>query len=130
MPATVAAWRADGTKRPIGMFGDASVGMTVEKLETLVRPNVAAIPILFNHGTFGWINGLHRLRVHNHCFGVASTPPKGEEIAGAFDMKAGRARTVKELDDALARSFAHDHAPCLVEVMVEPVADRVPPVHS
>lgn len=130
LPATVGAWRADPAKRPIGMFGDGSFGMTVGELETLVRLNVPAILILFNNGTFGWIKGLHRLRGHNQCFGVDFTPPKGKEIAEAFDMKAWRVRSAEELDEALAAAFAHDHAPCMVEVMVESLADRVPPVYS
>lgn len=130
LPATVGAWRADPAKRPIGMFGDGSFGMTVGELETLVRLNVPAILILFNNGTFGWIKGLHRLRGHNQCFGVDFTPPKGKEIAEAFDMKAWRVRSAEELDEALAAAFAHDHGPCMVEVMVESLADRVPPVYS
>jgi len=43
LPATVGAWYADKTRRPIGMFGDGSFGMSVGELETLVRLNVPAI---------------------------------------------------------------------------------------
>jgi acetolactate synthase-1/2/3 large subunit len=52
LPATVGAWRADPTRRPIGLFGDGSFGMTVGELETLVRLRVPAMLILFNNGVF------------------------------------------------------------------------------
>lgn len=130
LPATVGAWRADPTKRPIGLFGDGSFGMTVGELETLVRLNVPAILILFNNGTFGWIKGLHRLRGHNQCFGVDFLPPDGKAIAEAFGMKAWRAKTGPELDAALEAAFAHTTGPCFIDLQVESLADRVPPVYS
>lgn len=130
LPATVGAWRADPGKRPIGLFGDGSFGMTVGELETLVRLQVPAILILFNNGVFGWIKGLHRLKGHNQCFGVDFIPPNGQSIAEAFDLKAWTARSAEELDVALAAAFSHMTGPCLIDVHVESIADRVPPVYS
>ncbi|MEM8842935.1 MAG: thiamine pyrophosphate-binding protein [Pseudomonadota bacterium] len=130
LPATVGAWRADPTRRPIGLFGDGSFGMTVGELETLVRLQVPAILILFNNGVFGWIKGLHRLKGHNQCFGVDFTPPKGQAIAEAFDLKAWTATNPDQFDDALAEAFAWRKGPCFIDVHVESIADRVPPVYS
>lgn len=130
LPATVGAWRADSSKRPIGLFGDGSFGMAVGELETLVRLQVPAILILFNNGVFGWIKGLHRLQGHNKCFGVDFTPPNGQAIAEAFDLKAWTVRSVEDLDEALGAAFAYLDGPCLVDIHVESIADRVPPVYS
>lgn len=130
LPATVGAWRADPSKRPIGLFGDGSFGMTVGELETLVRLQVPAILILFNNGTFGWIKGLHRLKGHNQCFGVDFLAPRGQAIAEAYGLKAWTAKTGSELDAALAAAFTHDDGPCFIDVHVESIADRVPPVYS
>lgn len=130
LPATVGAWFADQSRRPIGMFGDGSFGMTVGEMETLVRLNVPAILLLFNNGTFGWIKGLHRLRGHNQCFSVDFTPPRGQAIAEAFDLKAWTATSAAELDAALAEAFAWTGGPCLIDIHVESIADRVPPVYS
>lgn len=130
LPATVGAWRADPSKRPIGLFGDGSFGMTVGELETLVRLQVPAILILFNNGTFGWIKGLHRLKGHNQCFGVDFMPPQGQAIAEAYGIKAWTAKTGAELDDVLAQAFAWKDGPCFIDVHVESIADRVPPVYS
>lgn len=104
--------------------------MTVGELETLVRLQVPAIMILFNNGTFGWIKGLHRLKGHNQCFGVDFMPPDGAAIAKAFGVQAWTAKTAEELNIALAAAFAHRSGPCLVDVHVESLADRVPPVYS
>ncbi|MTI42450.1 acetolactate synthase-1/2/3 large subunit [Roseibium hamelinense] len=130
LPATVGAWRADPTRRPIGLFGDGSFGMTVGELETLVRLQVPAILILFNNGVFGWIKGLHRLNGHNQCFGVDFTPPKGQAIAEAFGLKAWTATNSAQFDDALAEAFAWRKGPCFIDLHVESIADRVPPVYS
>lgn len=130
LPAVVGSWRADPSRRPIGMFGDGSFGMTVGELETVVRLGVPAILILFNNGHFGWIKGLHRLKGHNQCFGVDFTPPKGKAIAEAFDMKAWTAKSADELDAVLKEAFAYKKGPCFIDVHVESIADRVPPVYS
>lgn len=130
LPATVGAWRADPTKRPIGLFGDGSFGMTVGELETLVRLQVPAILILFNNGTFGWIKGLHRLKGHNQCFGVDFLAPQGQAIAEAYGLKAWTAKNGPDLDAALAEAFAWKKGPCFIDVHVESIADRVPPVYS
>ena len=130
LPAVVGSWRADPKRRPIGMFGDGSFGMSVGELETLVRLQVPAILMLFNNGHFGWIKGLHRLGGHNKTFGVDFTPPKGQAIAEAFDMKAWTAKSARELDDALSAAFSYKTGPCLIDIHVESIADRVPPVYS
>lgn len=130
LPATVGAWRADPSRRPIGMFGDGSFGMTVGELETLVRLQIPAILLLFNNGHFGWIKGLHRLKGHNQTFGVDFMPPKGAAIAEAFGLSGWTAKTADALDDTLRKAFAHKQGPCLIDVHVESIADRVPPVYS
>ncbi len=104
--------------------------MTVGELETLVRLQVPAILVLFNNGTFGWIKGLHRLKGHNQCFGVDFMPPQGQAIAEAYGLKAWTAKTGEELDGALAQAFAWKDGPCIIDVHVESIADRVPPVYS
>jgi acetolactate synthase-1/2/3 large subunit len=129
IPAVVGAWYADKTRRPIGMFGDGSFNMTVGELETLVRKKVPALMMLFNNGCFGWIKGLHRLKGHDDCFGVDFLPPRGQAIAEAFDIKAWTVTTPQELSRALEEAFAYD-GPCLLDIHVESLADRVPPVYS
>jgi len=129
IPAVVGAHYADPDRKPIGLFGDGSLGMSAGELETLVRLNIPAMLILFNNGCFGWIKGLHRLQGHNQCFGVDFLPPKGQAIGEAFGLKSWTIKTSDDLAAVLPDAFAHD-GPCLLDVHVESIADRVPPVYS
>lgn len=131
IPAVVGAWKAEPHKRPIGMFGDGSLGMTVGELETLARLNCPAILLHFNNACFGWIKGLHRLdgSGNNDCFSVDFNVTKGKELAEAFGIQAYRVTTVEELEVALDKAFALD-GPTFIDIIVESLADRVPPVFS
>jgi acetolactate synthase-1/2/3 large subunit len=129
LPATVGAWCADRTRRPIGIFGDGSFNMAVGELETLVRERVPAVLLMFNNGCFGWIKGLQRLRGHDQCFGVDFAAPRGQAIAEAFGLRAWTVETPEQLTAALDAAFAQD-GPCLLDIHVESLADRVPPVYS
>lgn len=129
IPAVVGAWYADRTRRPIGMFGDGSFNMTVGELETLVRKKIPALLMLFNNGCFGWIKGLHRLKGYDQCYGVDFLAPRGQAIAEAFGIKAWTATTPDELILAIKEAFEYE-GPCLIDIHVESLADRVPPVYS
>ena len=129
IPAVVGAWYADKSRRPIGMFGDGSFNMAVGELETLVRKKVPALLMLFNNGCFGWIKGLHRLKGYDECFGVDFLAPRGQAIAEAFDIKAWTVETPEQLIAALDEAFEYD-GPCLMDIRIESLADRVPPVYS
>jgi len=129
LPAAVGAWQADPRRRPVAMFGDGSFNMAVGELETLVRLEVPALLMLFNNACFGWIKGLHRLRGHDACFGVDFLPPRGQAIAEAFGLKAWTARTPAQLAAALDEAF-DTPGPCLLDIHVESMGDRLPPVFS
>lgn len=45
-------------------------------------------------------------------------------------MRAWTATNSEELDAALASAFVHSDGPCLIDIHVESIADRVPPVYS
>ena len=129
IPAVVGAWYADPDRRPVGLFGDGSLGMSAGELETLTRLRVPAILILFNNATFGWIRGLHKLRGTREPISVDFSPPDGKAIGEAFGLRSWRVTSPAELKTALAAAIEHD-GPCLLDVVVESIADRVPPVYS
>jgi acetolactate synthase-1/2/3 large subunit len=129
IPAVVGAWYSDPTRRPIGLFGDGSLGMTVGELETLARLKVPAVLLLFTNGSFGWIKGLHKLRGDREPMSVDFTTPDGKAIGEAFGIRSWCVETPDELATALERAFAAD-GPSLIDVRVESIADRVPPVYS
>lgn len=131
IPAVVGAWLAEPEKRPIGLFGDGSLGMSAGELETLVRLQCPAILMHFNNACFGWIKGLQRLDGYrsDNCYSVDFDATRADKVAEAFGMKAWRATDMGELEAALDGAFAHD-GPVLVDIVVESLAERVPPVFS
>ena len=131
IPAVVGAWKAEPEKTTIGLFGDGSFNMSVGELETLVRLNCPAKLIQFNNGCFGWIKGLHRMegRGANDCYSVDFTKANAARIAEAFGLKAWQVQTLEEFDDAFAAALDHD-GPCFIDVVIESLAERVPPVYS
>ncbi len=131
IPAVVGAWYAEPDKRPIGLFGDGSLGMAAGELETLARLNCPAILIHFNNACFGWIKGLQRLDGYDNdnCYSVDFGATKASAVAEAFGIKAWHVTDMDELETALDEAFAMD-GPCLIDIVVESLAERVPPVYS
>jgi len=131
IPAVVGAWFAEPEKRPIGLFGDGSLGMTAGELETLARLKCPAILLHFNNACFGWIKGLQRLDGYDNdnCYSVDFDATKASDVAQAFGLKAWHVTDVAELEEALDEAFSYD-GPCLIDIVVESLAERVPPVFS
>ena len=131
IPAVVGAWKAEPDKTTIGLFGDGSFNMSVGELETLVRLKCPAKLIQFNNGCFGWIKGLHRMqgRGANDCYSVDFTQANAARIAESFGLKAWRVQTLEEFEEAFAAALVHD-GPCFIDVVIESLAERVPPVYS
>ena len=131
IPAVVGAWMAEPDKRPIGLFGDGSLGMTAGELETLARLKCPALLMHFNNACFGWIKGLQRLDGYDNdnCYSVDFSATKASDVAEAFGLKAWHVTDMDELEAALDEAFAYD-GPCLIDIVVESLAERVPPVYS
>jgi len=131
IPAVVGAWYAEPDKRPIGLFGDGSLGMTAGELETLARLKCPAILLHFNNACFGWIKGLQRLDGYDNdnCYSVDFTATRADAVAEAYGIKAWHVTDMDELETALDKAFSMD-APCFIDIVVESLAERVPPVYS
>jgi acetolactate synthase-1/2/3 large subunit len=131
IPAVVGAWYAEPDKRPIGLFGDGSLGMTAGELETLARLKCPAILIHFNNACFGWIKGLQRLDGYDsdNCYSVDFGATRASAVAEAFGLKAWHVTDMDQLETALDEAFAMD-GPCFIDIVVESLAERVPPVYS
>jgi len=131
IPAVVGAWKAEPDVRPIGLFGDGSLGMTAGELETLARLNCPAILLHFNNACFGWIKGLHRLNGvgDDDCFSVDFTKTQGHKVGEAFGIKSCQVKTVDELEAALDEAFSYN-GPTFIDILVESISERVPPVFS
>ncbi len=129
IPAVVGAWLARPDARPVGLFGDGSLGMSAGELETLARLDVPAVLIHFNNGCFGWIKTLQKLHSKGKFLSVDFTPGDMSRVAAAYGIAAWRVTTPDELERALDEAFAHD-GPAFLDVVTEPLMSDIPPVYS
>ena len=129
IPAVVGAWFARPDARPIGLFGDGSLGMSSGELETLARLNVPAVLIHFNNGCFGWIKTLQSLHNKSKFMSVDFSPGDMSKVAAAYGIAAWRVETPAQLEKALDEAFAHD-GPAFLDIVTEPLVSDLPPVYS
>jgi len=129
IPAVVGAWHARPDARPIGLFGDGSLGMSTGELETIARLNVPAVLIHFNNGCFGWIKTLQSLHSKGKYMSVDFTPGDMSKVAAAYGIAAWRVETPAQLEQALDQAFAHD-GPSFLDIVTEPLVNEIPPVYS
>ncbi len=129
IPAVVGAHFARPDARPVGLFGDGSLGMAAGELETLVRLDIPAVLIHFNNGCFGWIKTLQKLHNKSKFMSVDFMPGDMSRVAAAFGLKAWHVETPAELQTALDGAFAHD-GPSFIDVVTEPLVSDLPPVYS
>jgi acetolactate synthase I/II/III large subunit len=127
IPAVVGSWFARPDIRPIGLFGDGSLGMSMGELETIVRLGVPAILINFNNSCYGWIKALQRVHGHEEGFSVDFMSQDYTAIARGFGLDAIRIETASELEAGLQAAFSATH-PVFLDVVVESIGDKLPPV--
>ncbi len=129
IPAVVGSWFARPDIRPIGLFGDGSLGMCLGELETIVRLKVPAVLLNFNNSCFGWIKALQRVHGHQEFFSVDFSAQNYATIAAAFGMRAVRIETPDQLEEGLDCAFAHQ-GPVFLDIVVESIGDKIPPVFN
>jgi acetolactate synthase-1/2/3 large subunit len=129
IPAVIGSWFAQPGVRPIALFGDGSFGMSVGELESITRLQVPAILLNFNNSSFGWIKALQKSRGASKPMSVDLSAQDAAAIARGFGLRAVRVDTLAELESGLDVAFAHD-GPVLLDIMVESVAEVVPPVYK
>jgi len=143
IPAVVGAYFAAPHQRPVALFGDGSLGMSAGELETLSRLQVPAVLIHFNNACFGWIKALQRVtdrhKVISGAEAIAQTGSNDptfsvdfgrydmSKLADVYGIRSYRVETPEQLEAALQEAFSLDE-PVFVDVAVESIADRLPPV--
>src|SRR6266480_302850 len=129
IPAVVGSWLENPDVRRIGLFGDGSFGMAMGDLETIARLKIPALLVNFNNSCFGWIKALQRLHGHERFLSVDFRAQDYSRIAREFGFRAWHVRTHTELEEALDDAFSLNE-PAFLDVVVESIADRYPPVFS
>jgi acetolactate synthase-1/2/3 large subunit len=129
IPGVVGAWLARPEARPIGLFGDGSMGMSCGELETLVRYRVPAVLIHFNNGSFGWIKTLQKIHSESRYLSVDFKALDMARVASAFGLRSFRVETPQQLEGGLTAAFSGEE-PCFIDVVTRPIEERIPPVYS
>ena len=129
IPAVVGAWMARPDARPVGLFGDGSLGMSAGELETLVRLQVPAVLLHFHHGGFGWIKTLQKLHCESKFMSVDFAPGDMSKVASAWGLTAWHVETPAQLEKALDQAFA-GKAPAFIDIVSPAEMEELPPVFS
>lgn len=129
IPAVVGGWYAHPGIRPIGLFGDGSLGMSAGELETIVRLKIPAILLHFNNSGFGWIDAHKKTGRQENSISLQFSGMDCAAMASAFGLRGLSAKSPAELDDALNDAFSHD-GPVFIDVKVQSIAEEIPAVYS
>lgn len=136
IPGVVGAWLAAPRARPVALFGDGSLGMSAGELETIARLGVPVVMIHFNNACFGWIKAAQRITArarhstaNEPSFDVDFGRHDMSRLAEVYGIRGYRIATPAQLEAALTEAFAAD-APAFLDIAVESIADRLPPVFS
>jgi len=129
IPGVIGGWFADPASRPIGLFGDGSLGMSAGELESISRLRIPAILLHFSNRTFGWIDA-HTTVVQ----GFKASPLKFSQsdsvrLAESFGFRGIDVHRAADLDSALDEAFSHD-GPVFLDIRVQSNAEQIPPVYT
>ena len=111
----------------VATFGDASFGMAMCEIETIKRLGRPIVLVNLQNDCYGWIKTIQRLYYNENYFGVDFSPIDAVKIAEGFGIAARHVYNNDEVDEAVAWALAQK-APVLLNCLIEPITDFVPPV--
>ena len=94
-----------------------------------------AVLVHFNNACFGWIKALQRVvnvkdgKFNDPTFSVDFGTYDMSRLAAVYGIRNWRIETGEQLETALTEALALKE-PCFLDVVVESIADRLPPVFS
>jgi acetolactate synthase-1/2/3 large subunit len=133
IPGVIGAHFAEPETQVVGLFGDGSLGMSAGELETIARLQIPVVLVHFNNACFGWIKALQRVHApstdNDGVFQVDFGKHDMRNLAQVYGIRGYRVENADDLEAALDEAFALNE-PCFLDVVVESIADRFPPVMS
>ncbi len=128
IPAVVGAWLARPEARPVGLFGDGSLGMTAGELEPWPVSrcrrcsSTSTTPARLDQA-------LQALHCGGKFLSVDFSSGDMGRVAAAFGIPGRHVETPAELDEGLDQAFAAQ-GPFFLDVVSEPEVNDLPPVYS
>jgi thiamine pyrophosphate-dependent acetolactate synthase large subunit-like protein len=116
-PAAMGAWAAAPDRPIVAITGDGGFGQYLAELNTAVKYGMGITHVLLNNAQLGKITKEQRAAEWD-VWQTSLHNPDFSEYARVCGAHGTRVTETKQLDDALAKAFAHD-GPSLVEVMTD-----------
>lgn len=113
----------------VSMFGDGSFGMSLGELETAKRLGLPIIFVNFQNNCYGWIKTIQRLYYKENYYGVDFSSIDAVKIAEGFGLKGRNISNNSEIEESIKWALEQD-APVMLNVLIEPPKDYVPPVYQ
>jgi len=105
----------------VAISGDGGFLYTANELSSAVRHRIPLVTVLLVDGAFGNVRRIQEERYGNRLIACDLANPDFLRFAESFGVAAERARSPKDLRDALRRGIARRDGPTLIEVPVGPM---------
>jgi acetolactate synthase-1/2/3 large subunit len=124
-PTALGAKVANPEKAVVSVTGDGGFMFGVQELATAAQYGIALVTVVFNNHSFANVLRDQQERFGGRTIGSEFRNPDFVRLAESFGVAARRVRTPRELELALGTELAAAR-PALIEVAVEPGAERSP----
>lgn len=129
LAASIGAQVARPEAKVVSMFGDASFGMALGDLETAKRYNLPIVFVNFQNNAYGWIKTIQTLYYEENYFGVDFGGIDAVKIAEGFGLKGKSISKNEEIEETFKWALELNE-PVLINVVIEPPTDNIPPVYQ
>jgi acetolactate synthase-1/2/3 large subunit len=124
-PAAVGAALASGRKRRVLLFaGDGGFAYSVQELEVMARLRLPVVAVILNNDTLAWVKHVEKKRIPDGFISTDFHHVDFATVARGFGARGYSARTIEDVEAALAREHAPD-GPALIDVTTDQWATPV-----
>jgi acetolactate synthase-1/2/3 large subunit len=109
----------------VSITGDGGFQFGVAELATAAQYGLAVVTVLFNNGAYGNVLADQTRRFEGRALGARLRNPDFAALAAAYGIRAGVARTARDLARVLDAELARGE-PALIEVPVDTADERSP----
>lgn len=119
LPLALGAKVAAPGRPVVALCGDGGFLLNAGELATAVQEQLGVVIVIFNDATYTAVKAQQQRRYHGRYIATDLRAPDYIALARAFGLKASRAESPAQLNDALCESLRAD-TPTLIEVPLPP----------
>jgi acetolactate synthase-1/2/3 large subunit len=133
LPAAIGACKGSGGQPIVCLAGDGSIMMNLQELQTIAGNALPVKIFILNNSGYVSIFQTHRNFFKGVEVGAGPRSgvnfPQFEKLSAAFDLAYARCDRHNQMDDAIARTMAHD-GPAVCEVIIDEHLSFAPKLSS